>query len=496
MKAIEKLVQEVSPKDNYKIDVDTEKLVIYRPRTGEYLYQTSFLDKIINTSDRHFIVNFQQFEKIESLECEIYDPKANSEIKLKVTCVVGCVRARAHKLVRLVSKSKDLEDTIRKLFVNWTNSFIDISNESIKKDFTEIDGKLRRHYEEYAAQRGIRLTIIRIDLDDEIGEFLEGFSFATDHDEDPKFAETNYHTKEVDVNVRLRVNVTGKGESLGGNLVKYNRKGKSLIKEIKLQTIEFIRQWMRQIAPEEIYMSDRDKTLDVLAGELSKFYVKEFNVHNAKFSLFLLDTEPKTRVEGLMSHEGTFEIMDATEGIDYEITYSVAGVTNWSTFILKQKRYFGNTIEEYLNISKLLKNEIERGINRAYGIQIEWIKTEEFDEFIRELFYKAAREVIELHHGLLLGTPFLKRNTIPGEKDPNDPWMMRLDIQKKRRLQLLKVLEEYEMAGDMEEEIEEVEMELKKVRKKIQEIHKQLPTVTPTNKQIETQPTENEEEPD
>lgn len=484
MKAFEKLVQEVSPKSNYRVDDETEKLVIYRPRTGEYFYQTSFFDRLFNTSDRHFIVNYNQYEKIESLECEIFDPKENAEIKLKVTCIVGCIRSKAHKLVKLISKSNDLEGTIHKLFVNWTNAFIDISNESIKKDFTEIDGELRRHYEEYAASRGIRLTIIRIDLDDETGEFLEGFSFATDEDDDPSYKEDKYHTKEADVDVRLRINVSGKGESLGGNLSKYNRKGKSLIKEIKLQTIEFVRQWMRVISPEEIYMSDRDKKLDELTLDLTEFFRSEFNVFEPTFSLSVLETEPKLRVESLMSQEGKIGISDATGDIHYDIIYSVVGVSSWSKFILRQKRYFGRPHEEYATITELMENEIERGINRQYGTKMEWLKTEGYDEFIRNLYKNAARDVIDLQYGLVLGPPFLKRHTTDEESKPGHELMEKIDIQKIRRDELLKQLKACELSGDSDEEIEEIEMELRKVNKKLKKIHKKLPGATPTGKKI------------
>jgi hypothetical protein len=484
MKTFEKLVQEISSKGNHKVDEETEKLVIYRPRTGEYFYQSNYFDRVFNTSDRHFIVNYNQFEKIEGLECEVFDPKANSEIKLKVTCVVGCIRSKAHKLVKLVSKSNDLETAVRDLFVNWTNAFIDISNESIKKDFTEIDGKLRSHYEEYAASRGIRLTIIRIDLDDETGEFLEGFSFATDKDEDPNYEEDKFHTKEADVDVRLRINVSGKGESLGGNLPKYNRKGKSLIKEIKLQTIEFVRHWMRKISPEEIYMSDRDKKLDELVSDLTKYYRTEFNVFSPSFSLSVLDTEPKLRVESLMSQEGKICVEDATEDIKYDIIYSVVGVSNWSKFILRQKRYFGHTHEEYATLTELMHNEIERGVNRSYGAKMEWLKTDEFDDFIRGLYKKAAIEVVDAQFGLVLGTPNLRRHTTVEETNPVHEAMRKIDIQKMKRKQLLEQLEEYELSGDMEEEIEEIETKLLKVNAKMKVIRKELPPSTPTGENL------------
>lgn len=485
MKSLGKLVQEINPKANRRIDDETEKLVIYRPRTGEYFYQTSFVDRFFNTSDRHFIVNHHQFEKIEALECEVFDPKANAEIKLKVTCVVGCIKSKAHKLVKIASKSENLHEAIHKLFVNWTNSFIDISSKSIKKDFTEIDGKLRKHYEDYAASRGIRLTIIRIDLDDEIGEFLEGFSFATDVDDDPSYKEDTYQTKEADVDVCLRLNVSGKGESLGGNLSKHNRKGKSLIKEIKLQTIEFIRRWMREISPEEIYMSDRDKKLDELGQDLADFYHTEFNVDNPKFSISVLDTEPKIRVENLMSHEGEITIRDATNTIKYDIIYSVVGVSNWSKFILRQKRYYGRTDEEYQTISKLMKHEMERVINHEYGAKIEWLKTENFDEFMRDLYKKSATQVIDDQYGLILGTPNLNRLTIKEEEAPIHEGMTKLDIQKKKRKELLKRLEQAEMADD-EEEIEEIEQKLKIVSDKISSIRKTLPRANYEHKKIES----------
>jgi len=496
MKTFEKLIREIDPKQNYKVDDETEKLVIYRPKTGEYFYQTNFFDRMFNTSDRHFVVNFNQFEKIENLECEVFDPKENAEIKLKVTCIVGGIKSKAHKLVKLVSKSKDLEETIQKLFVNWTNAFTDISNESIKKDFTEIDGKLRKHYEEYAVSRGIRLTIIRIDLDDEIGEFLDGFTFATDEDEEANYREHLYNTKEADVDVSLRINVSGKGESLGGNLSKYNRPGKSLIKEIKLQTIEFVRQWMRKISPEEIYMSERDKKLNELAAELTRFYRTEFNVINPSFSLTALDTEPKTRLENLMSNEGKIAVEDGTHDIKYDIIYSIVGVSNWAKFILRQKRYFNRPHEEYATLTELLGNEVERGINRAYGAKMEWLKTEEFDQFIRDLFHESATNVISIQYGFVLELHSLKRYTTDEEKAPEHEWMRKYDIQKKKRKKLLELLEEYEVTGDMEEEIEEIEVELKKVNDKMKVIRKALPTSTPTGKILTHNPNEDEQQTD
>lgn len=492
MKAFEKLIKEIGNVNNYKIDEETEKLVIYRPKTGEYFYETNFFDRWLNTSDRYFIVNYDQFEKIESLECEVFDPKENTEIKLKVTCVVGCIKSKAHKLVKLVSRSKDLEETIRKLFVNWTNAFTDISDESIKKDFTEIDGKLRSHYEQYAAARGIRLKIIRIDLDDEIGEFLEQFSFATD-DDLGGFGEMNFQTKEADVDVRLRIHVIGKGDSLGGNLSKYIRKGKSLIQEIKLQTIEFVRQWMREISPEEIYMSDRDKKLDELARDLTAFYRIEFNVSHPKFNLTALDTEPKLRLESLMSIEGKIPIEDATHDIKYDIIYSVVGVSSWSKFILRQKRYFQNPYEEYATLNELMANEMEREINRSRGVKMEWLKTEEFDNYIRNAYQRAADQVVSSQYGLILGPPFLRRYTTEEESKPLEEWMFKFDILKKKRKKLLEELERLELSMDSEEEIEEIEEELAKINVKMKKIRKELPNPTVNQNLISDQSTEDDE---
>lgn len=491
MNAFEKLIQEIDNIRNYKIDEETEKLVIYRPKTGEYLYETNYLDWIFNSSDRYFIVHHDQFEKIENLECEVVDNKNNTEIKLKVTCVVGCIKSKAHKLVELVSRSKDLEETIRKLFVNWTNAFIDLSEESLREDFTVIDGKLRSHYEEYAAARGIRLRIIKIDLDDETREFLEGFSFATD-DELGGISEVVFHTKESDVDVRLRINVNGKGDSLDGNLSKYRRKGKSLIQEIKLQTIEFVKRWMRVVSPEEIYMSDRDKKLDELARDLRSFYKSEFNVSNPSFNLTALDTEPKLRLENLMSIEGKIAIEDATQDIRYDIIYSVVGVSNWAKFILRQKRYYQNPYEEYATLNELMANEIEREINRRIGVKMEWLKLEEFDNYIRNIYQRAADNVVSFQYGLILGPPFLKRHTIDEESDPLNEYMFKYDILKKKRQKLLEELERLELSMDSDEEIEEIEAELTKVSAKMKSVRKQLPDSAFDQKSINEQSTADE----
>ncbi|MFT5819258.1 MAG: hypothetical protein ACI8ZM_000481 [Crocinitomix sp.] len=484
MRSFEKLIQEINPKENYKIDDETEKLIIYRPRTGQHFYEINLFDKMFNTSDRHFVVNHKQLVKIEGLECAVIDGNGKGEIKLKVTCLVGAIKAKAHKLVKLVNKSEDLEETIRKLFVNWTHAYMDVSQDNIEQNFTDIDGKLRKHYEDCASARGIHLAIIRIDLGADIEEFLDGFSFATDEDDDPNYSEDIYHTKEADVDVRLRINVSGKGETLDGNLTKYNRKGKTLIKEIKLQTIEFVRQWMRKISPEEIYMSDRDKKLDELGQDLTVFYRNEFNVFNPIFSLTALDTEPKLRLESLMSQEGKIRVEDATNKIKYDMIYSVIGVSDWAKFILRQKRYYGLLHEEYATLTELMENEIERGINRAYGAKMEWLKSEKFDDFMRKLYQKAANDVVSLQYGLVLGAPILKRYTTSEEINPEHEWMKKYDIQKAKRKKLLELLEEYELSDDMEEEIEEIEVELKQVSEKMKTFRKELPKATPTDKTL------------
>ncbi len=160
------VIREIDIWPIYKLDLDYEYLIIYNPKTGEFSSEHRILDRLFNRSNRYFILNPNLFEQIEDIECEIFDPPENLRMKLKISCLVGMSKRRPYGFLRLMLKSNNLEYAVWTLFQNWTNSFIQISNGGIKKDFKEIENTLRNHYEIYAEKKGIRLPVINIKIND------------------------------------------------------------------------------------------------------------------------------------------------------------------------------------------------------------------------------------------------------------------------------------------------------------------------------------------
>jgi hypothetical protein len=470
------IVKKISATDNYLLERKTEKRIIYRPSTNAVSYSTnkaSFMDSKLHPNDQHYIVNNDDLETIEG-NCEVFSKNDNYEIKIRIIGNMGCLPGKEIRFLQMVLNSKSNDNILDYLFNKWTGAFTEGKRLSTRESFTEIRTQLRSHYERYARTKGIRLVITNIIMDDRDSEF-ENFSFTTDKDSHG-YSEDTYQTNTSDVEVKLSVVVHAGGNSPADIPDVYRRKDVPIVSLIKVQTIECIRKWMREISPEEIYMEDKDKKIDELKKVLQRFYQSEFNINNPHFNIYSLDTKFIDRLKSLMSEEGSLFVKNPIEDIKYDIIYKIKGVSDWNRFKLHQNKYYGNHIEEYADINKLLKNNIENFLNGTDDITYNELRDGSIDRVISSLFLRTSEEIVETEYGIILGTPRIRRYAINGEgrggngREGNGNLKLKLEAYERKRISLNEDLDEaiFDEEEDLVIIIEEKINQLEEKNRKIQ----------------------------
>lgn len=469
------IIKEISATENYLLDGKTEKRVIYRPSTKAIFYslnKASLIEKTLYPNDKHYIISNDELVTIEG-NCKVFSKNDNYEIKIRITGNMGCVPGKEIRFLQMMLNSDKNDNILDHLFNKWTGAFTEGKRLSTRESFTEIRTQLRNHYERYARTKGIRLVITNIIMDDRDSEF-ENFSFTTNEDSHG-YSEDTYQTNTSDVEVKLSVVVYAGGNSPADIPEVYRRKDIPIVSLIKVQTIECIRKWMREISPEEIYMEDKDKKVDELKKVLQRFYQSEFNISKPRFNIYSLDTKFINRLKSLMSEEGSLFVKNPIEDIKYDIIYKIKGVSNWNRFKLHQNKYYGNYIEEYADINRLLKNDIENYLNRTDGIAYHELKDGSVDKVIFSLFKRTSEEIIEAEYGVILGVPRIRRHAIEGElNEKKRNLKLKLEAYERKRISLNVDLNEAIYTDEDEEDIEQIENELERIERKKETIKLQM----------------------
>lgn len=162
------IIKKVSS-SKHPIDEDNERLVIFDTQNGQIAYEKDIWGGLLELAGaskyEYYVVNYSNFVKIEDLECELHDLMSATSIKLGVTFLLGCPKARVFKAVSFYRKSNNFYTTLQTTITNWAKEFAD-QRGSLTRDFFQIENELRSYIKQAGERRGLDIQVIRIDLHD------------------------------------------------------------------------------------------------------------------------------------------------------------------------------------------------------------------------------------------------------------------------------------------------------------------------------------------
>ncbi|MEX0274981.1 MAG: hypothetical protein AB3N16_11445 [Flavobacteriaceae bacterium] len=162
--SLENIIRTTS-KDHSIVDTENERLIILDEKTGEFFYEENLgirAGRFIGRKYSYHIVNFNEFVKINDLDCEFSDPKEGMTIKLKVSFELSIIKGRAIKAIHFFKNPRDSHGSLERSFANWIRNFV-ADHPNFTDDFFRLEGPLRGHIENQAARKGLRIRVTRID---------------------------------------------------------------------------------------------------------------------------------------------------------------------------------------------------------------------------------------------------------------------------------------------------------------------------------------------
>ena len=393
---------------------------------------------------------------VHSTNCEIFDD--HLEVKNKI--VVNLKNRRAF----LWRGIEDPEVWIKQK----TNTII--QNQLIDKSFRNIVDKFDSNYRE-AISKELKIAISEIGYSiqniisvpsNEIAEFLEMFTFNLDGND-------TFETSTAEIKVKLSVTIEAKGTELNEIDDKFIKPRKSIIEEVKKQTIQIVSAELRQVDPTNYY-SNFNGVITSLEATIKRNLLHNFKLdkENFRISISFLKTDLIQRFNELSAERGVFKIELNSKNLFYELRFGVNQVIDWPVFHMNHIKYNEKTILEYQDISNYLKNEIELEVSKLHVDDIRSIDLGELDRIIKNQFFKAQSE-IRKEFGLQLRAPNLKRSF------GNDMVSTRGTIAKANKEYIEKLQEQFVYAlntGD-HDFAEEIKQELNEKNQEVIDISKE-----------------------
>lgn len=166
MLQLDNIIKKVAT-SNSIYDEDYERLVILDTKTGETFYEKdmSLMAKsIFGRKYNYYVINFNEFTKVNNLKCEISDPKAGLTIKLSISFELSIRKGREVNAVRFLESNLTPQKTLEKAFANWVRKFTE-EHPNFTNDFYNLDEKIRPHLEERAKRKGVNIKITNLTPD-------------------------------------------------------------------------------------------------------------------------------------------------------------------------------------------------------------------------------------------------------------------------------------------------------------------------------------------
>jgi hypothetical protein len=380
---------------------------------------------------------------VHSSNCEIFDD--HLDVKNKI--VVNLINKRAFLW-------RGIEDPEA-----WIKQKTDtiIQNQLIDKSFRNIVNEFDSNFEK-AISEELKIAVSEIGYSiksiisvpsNEIAEFLEMFTFNLEGDD-------TFETAAAEIKVKLGITIETKGTELNEIDDKYIKPRKSIIEEVRKQTIQVVGTTLRQTDPEEYY-SNFNNVRASLEAKIKENLFQNFKLDEENFiiSTSFLNTDLKERYDLLFSERGIVELESNAKDVYYKVKFRVKGVNDWYVFHKNHLKYYKNTELEYQDISKYLKSEIELKVRRYSSSDIRSMDVGELDRGIINLFINAQSVVTE-EFGLELDTPRLNR--VFGGDIINTSGIIASANKEKIKL-LSKRLEEAILSGD-EDLVDEIKQKL------------------------------------
>lgn len=384
---------------------------------------------------------------VHRTKCEIQD----DYIEVKSKIVLNLINRRAFAAKYIANPEKWIREKTDAIIQN------ELINKSFKDIIDEFDFGLKENIvatlERAIDEIGYSVEHIISIPSEEIAEFLSGFTFNLGNS-------NTFETNQSEIKVKISGTIEAKGTTLAGIDRKYIKPRKSIIDEVKQQTIDTIAAQLRQIDP-ETYYQEFNTIRNSIKREVKAILFEKFSLdpNDFKFSLSYLKTDLMERFDWLFAERGTFSIESNSSELFYEITYGVRAVKDWYVFQKNHIKYHGNTILEYQDISRYLKNAMELDIKRFTDTLIDDIDSKSLDQGIVKLF-TAASPIISEEFGLQLKTPRIKRVRKRGDN------IFLVETYNKKRKQIERELSDAVMAED-EELIHTLQRQLKKLKQNL-----------------------------
>lgn len=334
---------------------------------------------------------------VHSTNCEIFDD--HLDVKNKI--VVNLKNKRAFLW-------RGIEDP-----EVWIKQKIDtiIQNQLIDKSFRNIVDEFDSNFRK-AISKELKIAIGEIGYSvqniisvpsNEIAEFLEMFKFNLEGDD-------TFETAAAEIKVKLGITIETKGTELNEIDDKYIKPRKSIIEEVRKQTIQIVSAELRQTNPAEYY-GNFNGVIASLEAIIKESLLQNFKLdeENFRISISFLKTDLIQRFNELCAERGVFKIEFNSKGLFYELRFGVNQVIDWSVFHMNHIKYNEKTTLEYQDISNYLKNEIELEVSKYHVTDIRSIDLGVLDQVIKNQFSKAQLE-IRKEFGLQLRDPSLKRS--------------------------------------------------------------------------------------